>query len=120
MEESRKQVIYGVVPSKSNSYRIVTVGGHGALAKTDKLKKYEEAFYLQCNKYRNAEIGQFRFHLDVYYPSNRADLDNSLKVILDCLQRTKAIKNDRQCVTIHAEKFIDKENPRIEFVIEAV
>ena len=26
--------------------------------------------------------GVFEFHIDVYYPSNRADLDNSLKNLL--------------------------------------
>lgn len=113
-----KQVIYGKVPSKSNSYRIVTIGGHGSLAKTDALKHYEKAFYLQCDKYRNKNIkGFFEFRLSVFYENNRPDLDNALKVVLDCLQSCKAIHNDRQCVRIVAEKFIDKTAPRIEFEI---
>ena len=45
------------------------------------------------------------------------DLDNSLKVVLDCLQYTKTIKNDNRCAKIVAEKFIDKDAPRIEFCI---
>ena len=43
------------------------------------------------------------------------DLDNSLKCLLDCLQYSKTIKNDNRCVKIVAEKFIDKESPRVEF-----
>jgi Holliday junction resolvase RusA-like endonuclease len=50
----------------------------------------------------------------------RPDLDNGMKILLDCLQGCKAIQNDRQCVEIHARKLIDKNNPRVEFVIEEV
>lgn len=76
---------------------------------------------LQCNIYRNKNItGLFEIHLHVYYDSNRADLDNSLKIILDCLQMVKAITNDNNCVKILAEKFIDKQKPRIEFELKAI
>lgn len=110
------QTIFGQVPSKSNCYKIITLSGHGSLAKTKALKDYEKSFYLQCNLYRNANIkGLFEFNVDVYYPNNRADLDNSLKIILDSLQQVKAIENDNKCVLIVARKFVDKVNPRIEF-----
>lgn len=56
----------------------------------------------------------------MFYPSQRSDLDNSLKVVLDCLQRVKAIRNDNKCVKIVAEKFLDKEKPRIEFELRRV
>ena len=115
------QVIQGVVPSKSNCYRIITLGNHASLAKTPALKKYEESFTWQCSKYRNANIDTtFEFYVDVYYPSKRSDLDNSLKVILDSLQRINAIKNDNNCIKIVAQKFIDKENPRCEFIIKKI
>ena len=115
------QIIIGKCPSKSNSYRIVKIGNHTSLAKTTALTDYEKSFYLQCNIYRNKNItGLFEIHLHVYYDSNRADLDNSLKIILDCLQKVNAIKNDNNCVKIIAEKFIDKIKPRIEFAIVAI
>lgn len=60
---------------------------------------------------------RFRLDIDVYYSSDRPDLDNALKVVLDCLQSCKAIKNDRLCAEIHARKLIDKDRPRIEFEI---
>ena len=47
----------------------------------------------------------------------RTDIDNSLKIQLDCLQKSKTIKNDNLCVKVVAEKFIDKEHPRVEFKI---
>jgi len=112
------QVITGQVPSKSNSYKIITFNGRGSLAKTPALTSYEKSFYLQCNQYRNKGIkGLFELHLSVYNGSQRPDLDNSFKIVLDCLQACKAIENDRNCVKIVAEKFVNKTNPRIEFEI---
>lgn len=120
-----KQVILGSVPSKSNCYIIITFKSknseksHASLAKTKTLKDYERSFYLQCNKYRNAKIdGPFEFEIDVYYPNQRSDLDNSLKVTLDCLQTVGAFENDNKCFRIVANKFLDKLNPRIEFTIK--
>lgn len=109
-----KQVIYGSCPSKSNCYRI----GNKGLFKTKALTEYEKSFFLQCNHYRNKHIeGLFELHMNVFYPANRADLDNSLKVVLDCLQKANAIKNDNVCVKIIAQKFVDRDRPRIEFNI---
>jgi Holliday junction resolvase RusA-like endonuclease len=116
-----KQTIFGNTPSKSNCYKIITLGKHASLAKTPALKQYENDFFIQCNHYRNANIkGYFEFYVDVFYPSQRSDLDNSLKVVLDCLQKVKAIDNDNKCVKIVAQKFLDKLNPRIEFRIEVI
>lgn len=116
------QTILGNTPSKSNCYRIVNISGHGSLAKTKALKEYEDKFFIQCDKYRNRNIqGYFEIEIRVYYPSERSDLDNSLKIVLDCLQhKSKAIKNDNKCVKIIAEKFLDKNNPRIEFMLKTI
>jgi Holliday junction resolvase RusA-like endonuclease len=122
-----KQVVYGTAPSKSNCYRIITFrsaknsnkAGHASLAKTSALKKYEDDFYIQCSGYRNANIeGYFQFEMDVYYPNQRSDLDNSLKVVLDCLQKIGAFPNDNKCTRIVVNKYLDKNNPRVEFVIK--
>jgi Holliday junction resolvase RusA-like endonuclease len=109
--------IYGKIPSKSNCYKIITIGGHASLAKSKVLKEYERSFFLQC-PIRDKNLSDF-FHLqlDVYYENMRPDLDNSFKILLDCLQSCRAIKNDRQCVRISARKLIDKNNPRVEFDI---
>ena len=108
------QTIIGVCPSKSNCYMVI----HKGMIKTKVLKAYEQSFYLQCNEYRNKNIdGLFEFHMNAYLPSNRQDLDNLMKIQLDCLQHVKAIKNDNLCIKIVAQKFVDKLNPRIEFEI---
>ena len=116
-----KQVIHGVCPSKSNSYKIIKVNNISSLGKTASLRKYEKDFFIQCDKYRDANIdGYFEFYMDVFYPNQRSDLDNSLKVVLDCLQKVKAIKNDNKCVKLVVRKFLDKDKPRVEFIIKKV
>lgn len=115
-----KQTIYGQVPSKSNCYKIVTISGHGSLAKTPALNAYEKDFYLQC-KTRNQNLKRlFELEINVFNGSQRPDLDNAFKVVLDCLQACNAISNDRNCVKIVAQKFVDKKNPRIEFELTEV
>lgn len=72
---------------------------------------------MQCGL-RNAQLNaRFKLTIDVYFSSDRPDLDNSIKVVLDCLQTCGAIKNDRLCAEIHARKLIDKSNPRVEFTL---
>lgn len=59
----QKQIIYGSIPSKSNSYKIVSLCGHGTLAKQKVLKEYEQNFYKQCSL-RDKKIGGF-FKIDL-------------------------------------------------------
>lgn len=118
--EYTRQTILGKIPSKSNCYKVITLSGHGSIAKQKVLKEYEKAFYMQCSL-RGASInGFFKLTVDVYHENMRPDLDNAFKILLDCLQSCKAIKNDRQCVEIHARKLVDKVRPRVEFLIEEV
>ena len=118
MKEYPWQTIPGQPPSKSNTYRIIQIKGHGSLGKTSALKAYETSFFWHLGSYRNLGIaGSFELHIRVYFASLSHDLDNSLKVVLDCLQYGKTIKNDNKCCKIVAEKFLDKENPRIEFML---
>lgn len=119
------QIIYGTPPSKSNAYKIVSVFNkkmgkiHASLAKTTALIQYEKDFYIQCNKYRDKNISTyFELTIDVFYPNQRSDLDNSLKIVLDCLQAVKAVSNDNKCTKIFINKYLDKLQPRIEFVIK--
>lgn len=115
---SESVTILGLCPSKSNCYKVIRLGGHGSLAKTKALKDYEQSFFMQ-NPLRGRNIdSRFRFVVDVFYTSDRPDLDNALKVLLDCLQQCRTIKNDRLCAEIHARKFIDRNNPRVTFSIE--
>ena len=110
MDEHPWQTIIGECPSKANNYKIVYKAGHPAIGRTDSIDKYERSFYMQVGSYRNLMIeGFFELYVRVYFSTMSHDLDNALKAILDCLQ------HDNKCVKIVAEKFIDKNNPRIEF-----
>ena len=63
------QTILGNCPSKRNCYKVVNLNGRASLSKTKALKEYEERFYIQCDKYRNAGIaGCFELHVRVFYP----------------------------------------------------
>jgi len=110
--------ILGNTPSKSNCYKIITLGKHASLAKTPLLKKYEESFFWQIGDLRGKMIDvPFEFHVNVFYPSKRSDLDNGMKILLDCLQKAKVIKNDNNCSLIYAQKFILTERQKYFFGI---
>ena len=116
MKEHEWQTILGQIPSKSNQYEIIRVAGRPGLKKSTTTLHYEKSFYMQASKYRGLNIdGLFELHVKVYYPTMSPDLDNCFKCLLDCLQYSLAIRNDNSCVKILGEKFIDKNNPRIEF-----
>ena len=53
----------------------------------------------------------------VYRPRRCGDLDNALKVVLDSLTGV-AWDDDKQVTEIHARRFDDKANPRVEIRIE--
>ena len=118
MVEHDWQTVFGHIPSKANNYKVIYKGGHPSIGKSASVTLYEQSFFLQVGKYRNLMIcGFFELYVRVYFETSSPDLDNGLKALLDCLQYTKTIKNDNKCVKIVAEKFIDKNNPRIEFRI---
>lgn len=113
------ETIYGQVVSKANNYAVGKSGQTRHIVKNAGIKAYERSFLSQCKKYRDRLINcRFTLYLAVYEESNRYDLDNALKTILDCLQYAKAITNDNLCVKILAEKHIDRSNPRIVFSIQ--
>ena len=115
------EVIYGNVPSKSNCYKVTTIGGKARMYKAKALKEYEKSFMYQIGLHKDLNIStRFKLFLRVFYPSARADLDNSLKIVLDCLQMAHTVTNDRNCTEIVAHREIDRENPRIEFEITEI
>lgn len=112
--------VQGNPPSKSNTYKIVKHLNSYTLAKTKEVKKFESDFKLQVRPYVNKiKIkGQFSLTVAVYFRNKKQDLDNSLKVILDCLQDLGVIENDNLCRRIVAHKFVDEKNPKIIFKID--
>lgn len=117
----QKYRIRGNCPSKSNCYKVIRLGNRCGLGKQKKLESYENSFKIQMLNYKYDIIeSEFKFVIDVYYDSRRPDLDNSLKVVLDCLQKAQVIKNDNKCLEIVARKHLDKVDPRVEFIITPI
>lgn len=120
MEQIVSEVIYGLIVAKANHYMAVPDSNGGRrIIKDSKIREYEESFRKQCSVYRNKGINQrFILYARVWYKSERNDLDNSIKTLLDCLQDVGAITNDNLCFKIVAEKAVDKDNPRIQFALK--
>lgn len=117
-----KETIFGEVVSKANNYQAVPdKGGTRRIIKNKKIRAYEQAFCLQCKKYRNMAIDSpFRLNVDVYFKNKNHDLDNAIKTICDCLQYVGAITNDNLMMQLNARKFVVKYYPRIEYSIERI
>jgi len=118
--ELEKETIFGQVVSKANNYQVGdNKHGDRYIIKSEEVRRYERSFFEQCKIYRDRGIDRaFTFYMIVYESSNRYDLDNAPKIVLDCLQTVGAITNDNLCVGLHLEKHIDRANPRIIFAIE--
>lgn len=120
--EIDKEIIFGQVVAKANNYLAVpSKNGEKRIIKNERIRRYEESFMQQCKVYRGRRIDiPFVLLIAVYYKNNKADLDNSLKTILDCLQQCEVITDDNLCFKIVAEKRIDKKQPRVEFAIKCI
>ena len=55
-----QEVIFGNVPSKSNSYKIIKIGNHCSMCKTPAVKKYEDNFYMQLLAETSEEFGSHK------------------------------------------------------------
>jgi Holliday junction resolvase RusA-like endonuclease len=63
--------------------------------------------------------GAVSLQVDVYRPQRSGDLDNRLKICLDCCQGLLFV-NDNQVVKIVMRRFEDKTNPRLEISVSEV
>ena len=116
-----KETIFGIIPSKSNSYMVGRVNGHPCIVKSNEMKRYEREFLRQCTIYKGRGISTpFRLVVDVYYPDHTHDLDGCFKALLDLLQACGAIVKDNLCVHIEAHRHFDRFRPRVEFAIEEI
>jgi len=55
--------------------------------------------------------GTLALNIIFYVANNRADIDNMLKALLDCMTGI-IYKDDSQITELHVFKELDKENPR--------
>lgn len=86
----------------------------GRMVRSAQATAYKEAVGYLCNLAGIEPLeGDVRLALDLYRPRRSGDLDNFLKVLGDALQG-HAYVDDKQVVEIHARRFDDKHNPRVE------
>ena len=111
------QIIFGEPASKSNSRRMVRLGGVSRLIKSEKALNYSDVFKQQCRPLAKLMTGDLRVTLRIYYASRRPDLHETL--ILDLMQGL-IYENDRQVKERHAYWGLDPENPRTEILIERI
>lgn len=116
MSTSWQQTIDGEPTNKSNSRKIVKFGNMPRLIKSDKARAYVKIFMSQVKPPNEPIEGDVRLRVKIWYGSRRQDLDVSL--IMDLLEKSGVIKNDRQVKEIHAYHALDKENPRSTIRIE--
>ena len=88
----------------------------GRMVKSKEATDYCATVAKLCEDLRTS-IGEVIVRLDFYRPRKAGDLDNRIKILLDAMQRT-AYKDDKQIVEIHARRFDDKANPRVEVRIQ--
>jgi Holliday junction resolvase RusA-like endonuclease len=108
-------VVAGEPASKANSREIVMFGRRPASIKSDKARSYAKDFEVQVQAISPLLEGELRVDMWIYYRTQRPDLDESL--ILDLLQG-KIYLNDRQVRERHVYHMIDKEDPRVEMIIQ--
>jgi Holliday junction resolvase RusA-like endonuclease len=99
-----------------NSRRIIFRGGRPRSIKSAKALSYCDAFMLQAPKLVAPIEGPISVTVTVWYASRRPDLDVAL--ILDLMQKSGIIKNDRQAVEQHLFKRLDPANPRTEIIVQ--
>jgi Holliday junction resolvase RusA-like endonuclease len=85
--------------------------GRRFLSKDGKDTKTAIAWEIASTGKNSPLEGTVALNIIFYVKNNRADLDNMLKALLDCMTGT-VYKDDSQVTEIHCFKEIDKENPR--------
>ena len=103
--------VYGQCASKANSRRIVKVNGRMASIKSDAAMAFSRDFIKQCPVLDKMFLDDVHVDIDIFYPTRRNDLDESL--VLDLMQG-RIYENDRQVRSRRTRWGLCKTNPRVE------
>ncbi len=104
------RTILGQPYSKANSRKMVNHRGVPRLIKSKEALGYLDAFIIQCPILDPLFEGNVHVEMEIFYASNRPDLDESL--VLDALQG-RVYRNDRQVWRKTIQKQIDRDAPRV-------
>jgi Holliday junction resolvase RusA-like endonuclease len=114
-----KLIVFGVVPSKSNTYRI----GRGSFYRNPKIKQYEDSFRVQtCRVKKNTFDKEAKLFVryEFHVANMGQDSDNIENTINDCLQKCEIIPNDNKIIVHHTTKISCKSDPKIIVTIEEI
>ena len=94
--------IHGRIPTKKNKYRI---SKNGCFFKPKDVTEFETLFGKEVAAQRIGLVrGPCKVEIDLFVGTAEPDLDGAVTTILDCLQSTQVIENDKDVVIIHAQK----------------
>lgn len=110
------KIILPYPPSMNRMYR--TVQGRMLISAVGRAYKTEVGRQCQLAKIKPVE-GLACVTIDIFRPQKRGDLDNFFKGLFDSLNG-HAWLDDSQVVEIHARRFDDKANPRVEVEVNEV
>lgn len=92
--------------------------GKGVFYKAVEAKDWERlADQMLSYKKINPVSDECIVHLDYYFKTKGRDVDSSIKIVLDTLQRNRVLSNDRIVKRVIATKYKDKFDPRVEVEI---
>lgn len=100
-------------PSANRYWRVY----NNRVVRSEEANAYAQSVGLICSTAGIVPLdGDVGVTLRVYRPQRSGDLDNRLKCCLDAMQGY-GYHNDNQIVAIHATRYDDKDNPRVEIEI---
>lgn len=108
-------------PYTNNLYITLMLKGKPVRVPSGQAKKYKKAVEKICRSRSDIKpfAGELRLEMKFYRPRRIGDLDGTFKAVFDSLKGF-AFEDDKQIVEIHAQRFDDKYNPRVEIEITEV
>ena len=108
-------------PPTANHFKVPVQAGRGVrMILSKEARQYKETVANILSRYTFSLLtGPITVHVDLFRPRKVGDLENGLKVAIDCLSGV-AFEDDKQIVSLHAYRHDDKQNPRIEITVRAV
>lgn len=107
-------LVNGEIASKSNSRKLVTVGGKPRFIKSKKAREYEERWSLLAKRRDPLFEEDVVLAVRAFYKTRRPDLD--ITHLKDLLQGY-AYENDRQVKMELAIWALDRKEPRVQIVV---
>ena len=120
LESGAEQRIVLPFPPTANNFKLpVIVRGRARMVLSNQARLYKiAAAEIVAAAGLTPLSGPVAVELNLYRRKRTGDLDNGIKIPLDCLKGA-AWHDDEQVVKITAERFEDRDNPRVEIIWRA-